>query len=60
MINVIVPIIDKSKKFDDILKKLSGLEDISVFVGVVEDLYNDFILKVGESDNIEIIKVQKG
>ena len=60
MINVIVPIIDKSKKFDDILKKLSGLEDISVFVGVVEDLYNDFILKVGESDNIEIIKFQKG
>lgn len=60
MINVIVPIIDKSKKFDEILKKLSQQEEIKVFIGVVENLYNDLLLKVGESDNISIIKFSNG
>ncbi len=60
MVNIIVPIIDKTKKFDNILIKLSEVSDLNILVGVNEDLYSDIVSRVGENENITFVKFAKG
>lgn len=60
MINVIVPIVDRTKKFDNILNKLVELDELNILVGINEDLYADVVAKVGENENITFVKFAKG
>ncbi len=60
MINVIVPIVDKNKDFNKILNEISEISDLNILVGVNEDLFFDVKTKVGESENLTLIKFPKG
>ena len=60
MVNVLIPITDKRFNFNDILSELGDLSDVNVFVGITEDIFDDLFNRFGESENIYLIKFQKG
>ncbi len=60
MINIIVPIVDRNKKFDNILNKLSQMTDLNVLVGINEDIFLDVRSKIEDSENITFFKYAKG
>ncbi len=54
MINVIIPIVDKKYKYKDILSDLAHLDEVNVFIGIREELFNTVI---EETENVENFNV---
>lgn len=60
MINIVVPITDKNKdKFESLLSRLDGQEDIEVFVGL-EQKNSEIARLFEESDNIYLSQFEDG
>ena len=53
MINVIIPIVEKKYKYNDILSDLANLGEVKVFIGVKEELYNT-IAEFAEAENFHV------
>lgn len=59
MINVIIPITDNKMNFNNIISKLKNSEDVNVYIGACESVYNEIEFLVEDCENIEIIKFQQ-
>lgn len=54
MVNVIIPIVDKKYKYNEILSNLANLSEVEVFIGVKEELYNTIIEEVDGVKNFHV------
>lgn len=58
MLNVIVPIVDNSKRYQKILQSLVNAQDVNVFVGVISSQKSNIEMISG--DNIDYIEYKDG